>query len=75
MRNHLLQVACELEIVERIGHQPLEIVEFLVEDHFASGPACREGHDQIVPAARASRQNFAPGGKANDLDLKAGFPL
>src|SRR4051794_7063498 len=72
-RDDLRQAAGELEIAECIGVGPSEIVVLVVQDRLPGGPARRERHDQIVPAAAGSRQHLAPAGEAQNLDLQAGF--
>ncbi len=71
--NDLRQAAGDLEIAEPIRRQPPEIVEFLVKDRLAGGPARRERHDQIMPVAGGGRNHLAPAGKADDLDFERGF--
>src|SRR5260370_13243815 len=44
----LRQAAGQLEVTERVGFKPFEIVELVVQDHLAGYPARRERHDQIM---------------------------
>src|ERR1700688_123232 len=69
----LRQAAGDLEIANCVRRKPPEIVEFVVQDRFAGAPACRERHDQIVPAACGSWHYLAPAGEAHDIDLERGF--
>src|SRR3981081_3318937 len=69
----LMQAAGELEIAERIRREPPEIVEFLVQRRLARSPARGERHKHINAAAAGPRNNLAPSGEADDVDLERGF--
>src|SRR3954447_4560025 len=67
------QAPGQLQIPERVGRQPLEIVEFVVEDRLVGDPSRRKGHDQIVAAAGRTRNHLAPSRQIHDLYLERGF--
>ena len=70
--NDLQEAAGDLEIADRVGRQPCEVVVFIVQDGFPGHPAGRKRHDHIVAAA-GRRQHFAPAGEAQNFDSQPGF--
>ena len=73
-RYDLQQAAGDLEIAERLGGLPSEIVVLVVQNRFPGGPARRKRHDHIMPAP-VFPGTLCASRRAPEFPISARFPL